>query len=100
MMRSCCQHATSDGELLPRRSSWWRCGAAAVKWIVPGATLVLLPKCPACVVAYVTLLTGTGISLANASTLRVALLILCLSTLAVLTLKLVTRWIRARRPAR
>jgi hypothetical protein len=52
------------------------------------------------VVAYVTLLTGTGISLANASTLRVALLILCLSTLAVLTLKLVTRWIRARRPAR
>ncbi len=39
-------------------------------WALPSAILVLVPKCPACLAAHVTLWTGLGLSLATATYLR------------------------------
>jgi hypothetical protein len=45
------------------------------------ATLVLMPKCPACLAAYAMAWTGLGLSVAAAASVRAALLLLALATL-------------------
>lgn len=99
--RSCCQMKSKlkDGASPAptlRSQSRWRRGGEIAGWIIPSATLVLMPKCPACVAGYVALFSGVGISLTNASVIRTALLILCFATLLGLALKRLQRLASAR----
>lgn len=83
--RPCCQTKPRASENSPPPSSQPRKGGAEIAgWILPAATLALLPKCPACVVAYVGLATGIGISLPAATHLRSMLVLVCLTSLGVI----------------
>jgi hypothetical protein len=77
----CCQNKTRPGGDTRRPASQLRRGREMAGWIVPSATLALLPKCPLCVAAYVALATGIGISLPTATYLRAMLIIICVALL-------------------
>jgi hypothetical protein len=47
----------------------------------------MMPKCPACVAAYIALATGAGISFTTAAHLRLLVLILSIAALAFLAIK-------------
>jgi hypothetical protein len=96
--RHCCQFATPQRGHAPARASRWRRGTELAGWLIPGATLVLLPKCPVCVVAYVALFSGVGISVASASHLRTSLLVLCIAALLGLALKKFCRLASRNKP--
>ena len=82
-----CQMTTPGLDSTPRQASRSQRGRGFAQWFIPGAILVLLPKCPLCVAAYVAMLSGIGISFATASLLRASLLILCIAALLFLVVK-------------
>jgi hypothetical protein len=84
---------SGDGERpmgLVRRA--WR----SIQWMFPTTLLVLMPKCPLCVAAYVALFTGVGISVATARWIQILMPVLCLGVLAYLAV----RYWRGRSKAR
>ena len=64
-----------------------RCCCETAKWAVPGVVLAVMPKCPACVAAYVALFSGVGISVPAASWLRWSALALSIATLSYLVMR-------------
>lgn len=79
--RCCCQIETRAGDNIRRPASRLRRGGEITGWIVPSALLVLMPKCPVCLAAYVAAGTGLGLSLPTATHLRTSLLVLCVASL-------------------
>ena len=89
--RHCCQ-TTREGRVnAPGRQSRWGRGFGIAGWIIPSVTLVLLPKCPACLGAYLALFTGISISVSSACNLRTSLLTLSVAALLCLALKSLSR---------
>ena len=80
------------GDDIRHRASKLRRGGEISGWIVPSVTLALLPKCPACVVAYVALATGLGISISTAAHLRTLLVLLCAAALIFVAAKRLRRF--------
>jgi hypothetical protein len=60
-------------------------------WIIPGAIVGLIPKCPMCLAAYVGAWTGIGLSFSAATHLRLALVVLCIGLSFFLSAKSVRR---------
>jgi hypothetical protein len=75
-MSACCGTAGNRKSTRPLRRIREACA-----WILPGALLVSVPKCPACLAAYVALWTGLGLSLTAARYLRGTLLFVGVASL-------------------
>lgn len=82
---SCCNRSSAHSKLPVQRFT------TIASVILSSTALLLMPKCPVCVAAYVALLTGISLSTANAGHLRTALIVVCLSVLASITLLVLGR---------
>jgi hypothetical protein len=58
-----------------------------IQWLFPTALLVLMPKCPMCVAAYIALFTGVGVSVSTARWIQILMLVFCLASLAFLAVR-------------
>ena len=90
MTGQCCA-----GEGPSRRLARRLSGAAAS--ILPGAVLVLLPKCPLCLAAWLTVVTGVGVSATAAARVRGLIVVLWVAAVALATAQIIRR--RAFRPS-
>jgi hypothetical protein len=85
-MSHCCESANSGKftPLTPKVREF-------LAWLLPSAVLVVVPKCPACLAAYVALWTGLGLSLTTAANLRWAMVLPCVASLLFLSVKRLSR---------
>jgi hypothetical protein len=80
-MSACCNVPDHRKSALAARTG------EVLAWLLPSAILLLVPKCPACLAAYVALLTGIGLSLSTASHLRSGLFVVCVASFLFLTMR-------------
>ncbi|SFJ65369.1 hypothetical protein [Planctomicrobium piriforme] len=74
------------------------CRSRLAAWLIPGAVFAVVPKCPACVAAYVALATGVSLSWTAAAWLRFALIAVCCLICLLLAIKPLRRLL-SHRPA-
>ncbi len=84
MTGRCCKGEGRSCRLARRVS-----GPAAA--VFPTAILVLLPKCPLCLAAWLTVATGVGVSTLAASWVREGIVVVCLAALGLAAAQL-ARW--------
>ena len=104
----CC--STADATTAPASSpespentgppTWPRRLAALIQWAIPLTTLALIPKCPACIAAYVLLFTGIGLSLPAAAAMRWAIIAVSTAALLFLCFRAAHRAMRAAHTSR
>lgn len=64
-----------------------KCNCRPARMLLPGILLVLIPKCPLCLAAWIALGTGIGISFTVATWLRWGLIAICVVSLCYLIFK-------------
>ncbi len=70
-----------------KRASLLRRAWQTLQWLFPATLLLLIPKCPLCVAAYVALFTGIGISVSTARWIQILMLAFCFTALAHLVIR-------------
>jgi hypothetical protein len=88
MSARCCvaeERTLGSGPLF--RSRLVRRVIGAVRWLLVGAAVVVVPKCPMCLAAWIALGTGVGISVTTAAYLRVGLAVMCAVSLVYMVAK-------------
>lgn len=88
----CCQRTQHTRPDARQQKTWRPQGREVAGWIVPGALLALMPKCPMCLVAYLALCSGLTISCSAAHLLMRLLTALCIATLALCVVRRVVNW--------
>jgi hypothetical protein len=97
---SCCCLAASTHDQSQRATRPAPRRVNLTGWLLPSALLVLMPKCPACMAAYIAMATGLGISLPTAANVRSMLITLCIASLSWLTVRTLYRVYLGRTRAR
>ncbi len=85
---------TTDGKPQPR--TFLRRCLDIAEWMVPGAVLALIPKCPLCLLAYLGIAGGMGLSMSMWMQVRTAVVILCAASLLYLAARSAHRMGRAK----
>lgn len=78
-----------------RTNFFQRCASLA-GWILPGALLALLPKCPACLAAYIAIGTGVSLTTSTIGYLQVWLVGACVSFWTLLLARMIWRCLSIR----
>ena len=88
----CCQRKLHTSRDARQQRTWSRRVREVAGWLVPGAVLALMPKCPMCLVAYVALCSGLTMTSSSAHILMRTLTALCIGTLALCVVRRVVNW--------
>jgi len=84
----CCEIGRANGKRRPPILSRL---LEATEWLIPSLILAILPKCPLCIVAYVAIGTGLGLSVSTATSIRIFLITACFGSLIYLAVRSLIR---------
>lgn len=89
---SCCRTVSASPVPHLKEKRLARRTRGAASWALPSVGLVLLPKCPMCIAAWLAIGSGFSIPLATAAHLRTGFLWLCWTVLALAAVRLLARF--------
>ena len=90
----CCQRKLQTSHDARQQRTWLHRAREVAGWIVPGAVLALMPKCPMCLVAYVALCSGLTMSCSSAHIFMRLLTALCIGSLALCVVRRVVNFLK------